>query len=291
MLGFGILGINMFGGVMYRECRPLEQPNPILTDLNGMQCWSFPLDEENERLCGGSLGYQCASVDKGDGAFLGIYNGDGTQHGICKSSYTADADPKFRPEFKIGDEVRNDLEPTFRNNWGHDEGFFPWCYDIEERPNPFKLERPHRQGGYNYGLTRFDDLGKALIVIFQCITMEGWVDVMYMVQDSGGYESAAVYFVCLFLLGSVFLLNVALAVVATAYSTLDAENSSRAVLLIGNKKVGKSSLIAALSRPPTQPQEVGYKYKATDKVAVHRCKFAIQVSKDDPPDKAQQVQF
>ena len=66
--------------------------------------------------------FRCASVDKGDGAFLGIHNGDGTQHGICKSSYTADMDPKFRPEFKIGEAVRNDLEPTFRNNWGHDEG-------------------------------------------------------------------------------------------------------------------------------------------------------------------------
>ena len=30
--------------------------------------------------------FRCASVDKGDGAFLGIYNGDGTQHGICKSA-------------------------------------------------------------------------------------------------------------------------------------------------------------------------------------------------------------
>jgi hypothetical protein len=71
MLLFGILGINMFSGVMYRECRLIDQPNPLLTSLNDVKCWSFPLDpESDERLCGAS--YMCST--------------DGFQHGICKSA-------------------------------------------------------------------------------------------------------------------------------------------------------------------------------------------------------------
>ena len=68
--------------------------------------------------------------------------------------------------------------------------------------------------------------------------MEGWVDVMYMVQDAAGHYAAAVYFVSLFLFGSVFLLNVALAVVASAYSQLWEENSSREVFChLGETKI------------------------------------------------------
>jgi Ion transport protein len=35
--------------------------------------------------------------------------------------------------------------------------------------------------GPNYGITSFDNIGVAMLTVFQCITLEGWTEVMYMV--------------------------------------------------------------------------------------------------------------
>ncbi len=36
--------------------------------------------------------------------------------------------------------------------------------------------------GPNNGITSFDNFGLAMLTVFQCITMEGWTDVMYDVS-------------------------------------------------------------------------------------------------------------
>lgn len=37
--------------------------------------------------------------------------------------------------------------------------------------------------GPNYGITCFDNILFGMLTVFQCITMEGWTDVMYYVSD------------------------------------------------------------------------------------------------------------
>ena len=37
--------------------------------------------------------------------------------------------------------------------------------------------------GPNNGITNFDNFGLAMLTVFQCITMEGWTDVMYDVSE------------------------------------------------------------------------------------------------------------
>jgi hypothetical protein len=36
----------------------------------------------------------------------------------------------------------------------------------------------------NFGITNFDNILSAWLTIFQCISLEGWTDVMYWVQDA-----------------------------------------------------------------------------------------------------------
>lgn len=36
--------------------------------------------------------------------------------------------------------------------------------------------------GPNYGITNFDNIGFAMLTVFQCITMEGWTSTMYWVR-------------------------------------------------------------------------------------------------------------
>ena len=35
--------------------------------------------------------------------------------------------------------------------------------------------------GPNDGITNFDNFGLAMLTVFQCVTLEGWTDVMYWV--------------------------------------------------------------------------------------------------------------
>lgn len=35
--------------------------------------------------------------------------------------------------------------------------------------------------GPNDGITNFDNIGYAMLTVFQCITMEGWTSIMYWV--------------------------------------------------------------------------------------------------------------
>lgn len=65
----------------------------------------------------------------------------------------------------------------------------------------------------NYGITGFDHLGQALISIFQAITLEGWVLMMYNLMDSNLTLMAVIYFCSLVLIGAFFLLNLILAVI------------------------------------------------------------------------------
>lgn len=36
--------------------------------------------------------------------------------------------------------------------------------------------------GPNYGITSFDNIGLAMLTVFQCITMEGWTTILYWVS-------------------------------------------------------------------------------------------------------------
>ena len=36
--------------------------------------------------------------------------------------------------------------------------------------------------GPNYGITSFDNIGFAMLTVFQCITMEGWTQILYWVN-------------------------------------------------------------------------------------------------------------
>lgn len=37
--------------------------------------------------------------------------------------------------------------------------------------------------GPNYGITNFDNFGLAMLTVFQCVTLEGWTDVLYNVKS------------------------------------------------------------------------------------------------------------
>ncbi|XP_011519322.1 voltage-dependent L-type calcium channel subunit alpha-1C isoform X28 [Homo sapiens] len=100
----------------------------------------------------------------------------------------------------------------------------------EDDPSPCALETGHgRQcqngtvckpgwDGPKHGITNFDNFAFAMLTVFQCITMEGWTDVLYWMQDAMGYELPWVYFVSLVIFGSFFVLNLVLGVLSGEFS-------------------------------------------------------------------------
>jgi len=72
--------------------------------------------------------------------------------------------------------------------------------------------------GLNDGITTFDNFGLAMLTVFQCITLEGWTTVMYMINDAEGKETTWMYFVSLVILGSFFVMNLVLGVLSGEFS-------------------------------------------------------------------------
>ncbi|XP_049884603.1 voltage-dependent calcium channel type A subunit alpha-1 isoform X8 [Pectinophora gossypiella] len=72
--------------------------------------------------------------------------------------------------------------------------------------------------GPNRGITSFDNIGFAMLTVFQCITMEGWTAILYWTNDALGSAFNWVYFVPLIVLGSFFMLNLVLGVLSGEFA-------------------------------------------------------------------------
>eukprot|EP00398_MALV-I-01_sp_L67-1_P000315 gene315-275_t len=203
----GILGINFFSGSMYRQCR--ITPEPVWNDV--YNCWGWPACSTDgdpalghlhceERLCGGR--YECLEPL------------------TCGSTNIQEPYDKFKPSF----------------NGSYDMQGFDWCQDtgtwMDTDPE-YKLD------WLNYGLTNFDNFAVAFLVLLQCITMEGWVFMMYLCQDGFSDWFGFVYFVVCIVLGSFFLMNVALAVVWESFNQLHKREQEQQVRIMARKQIAK----------------------------------------------------
>ncbi|XP_042565276.1 probable voltage-dependent N-type calcium channel subunit alpha-1B [Clupea harengus] len=72
--------------------------------------------------------------------------------------------------------------------------------------------------GPSYGITNFDNILFAILTVFQCITMEGWTDILYNANDSSGNTWNWLYFVPLIIIGSFFMLNLVLGVLSGEFA-------------------------------------------------------------------------
>ncbi|XP_011879619.1 PREDICTED: voltage-dependent calcium channel type A subunit alpha-1-like isoform X4 [Vollenhovia emeryi] len=72
--------------------------------------------------------------------------------------------------------------------------------------------------GPNSGITSFDNIGFAMLTVFQCITMEGWTAILYWTNDALGSTYNWIYFIPLIVLGSFFMLNLVLGVLSGEFA-------------------------------------------------------------------------
>uniref|UniRef100_A0A669QCR7 Voltage-dependent N-type calcium channel subunit alpha n=1 Tax=Phasianus colchicus TaxID=9054 RepID=A0A669QCR7_PHACC len=106
----------------------------------------------------------------------------------------------------------------FSNETGEEVGDFP----CGEEPPARQCEsgttcREYWQGP-NYGITNFDNILFAVLTVFQCITMEGWTDILYNTNDAAGNTWNWLYFIPLIIIGSFFMLNLVLGVLSGEFA-------------------------------------------------------------------------
>ncbi|XP_062601574.1 voltage-dependent calcium channel type A subunit alpha-1-like isoform X7 [Saccostrea cucullata] len=124
--------------------------------------------------------------------------------------------------FKLGT-VGNDEE----NIYIGDEANIRPCWDKTQNAagyfDAFKCQENvsecrARWVGPNYGITSFDNIAYAMLTVFQCITMEGWTEVLYYTNDAIGPYINWLYFYPLIILGSFFMLNLVLGVLSGEFA-------------------------------------------------------------------------
>ncbi|KAF5297478.1 hypothetical protein FQR65_LT10014 [Abscondita terminalis] len=135
-------------------------------------------------------------------AIIGLEFYSGALHRTCYSLYDIDVIAKE------GDEAYpcNTDNKTQAEQYGSN-----WCRD----GNSVCLERWQ---GPNNGITSFDNIGLAMLTVFQCITMEGWTAILYWMNDAVGNHFNWMYFVPLIVLGSFFMLNLVLGVLSGEFA-------------------------------------------------------------------------
>ena len=68
-----------------------------------------------------------------------------------------------------------------------------------------------------YGIPGFDSLPQAFLTIFQVLSLESWVNIMYNYSDAGNSVIAMVFFITVVLMGGFFTLNLVLAIIVDAF--------------------------------------------------------------------------
>jgi voltage-gated sodium channel type XI alpha len=70
----------------------------------------------------------------------------------------------------------------------------------------------------DHGITNFDHVLWASLNVFQCITLEGWTEIMYYTQDSSDSIFPCIYFIVMIIFGAFILLNLILAVIVNRFN-------------------------------------------------------------------------
>ncbi|XP_061032983.1 voltage-dependent T-type calcium channel subunit alpha-1G isoform X20 [Eubalaena glacialis] len=212
---FGIVGVQLWAGLLRNRCfLPENFSLPLSVDLE--RYYQTENEDENPFIC---------SQPRENGMRS------------CRSVPTLRGDGAGGPPCGLDYEAYNSSSNTTCVNWNQ---YYTNCSAGEH--NPFK------------GAINFDNIGYAWIAIFQVITLEGWVDIMYFVMDAHSFYNF-IYFILLIIVGSFFMINLCLVVIATQFS----ETKQRESQLMREQRVrflSNASTLASFSEPGSCYEEL-----------------------------------
>ena len=104
------------------------------------------------------------------------------------------------------------------NELGHKGYVCPGVYDSNS-----SLFCSELVGNPEHGYQSFDSFGSTLLVMFQCVTIESWQEVMFAMINAE-YKSSAAYFITLIIVGTYFIVSVFVAAVSGVFLRLRREH-------------------------------------------------------------------
>ncbi|XP_022257393.1 voltage-dependent T-type calcium channel subunit alpha-1G-like isoform X2 [Limulus polyphemus] len=174
---FGIVGVQLWAGLLRQRCF-MEQFPPDIKLPGPVSSYYQRHAAEKDYIC---------SVEKDNG----IHGCDNLPHYQHQGmTCNASAVPQSN----------NTPTNTSCVNWNQ---YYKICRAGDK--NPFR------------GAISFDNIGLAWVAIFLVISLEGWTDIMYYIQDAHSFWDW-IYFVLLIVVGSFFMINLCLVVIATQFS-------------------------------------------------------------------------
>jgi len=128
----------------------------------------------------------------------------------------------------------------------------------------------------NSGVTNFDNILYAFINIFQVMTLEGWTDVLYALQDSLSFQ-VWIYFVVLICIGPYFVIQLFLVVISKKY----AELKEQANISASGKAVTDAIQINTNKVHPEQRPAVDPEFSNAESAANEESQTVESDKKDD----------
>lgn len=175
---FGIVGVQLWAGLLRQRCY-LVLPDDNISIPSPISSYYQGLDAEKDFIC---------STEKDNG----MHRCNGLPPLVLPSGLICNASAQ----------PHSANAPTNVScvNWNQ---YYTNCTAGDK--NPFQ------------GSISFDNIGLAWVAIFLVISLEGWSDIMYYVQDAHSFWDW-IYFVLLIVIGSFFMINLCLVVIATQFS-------------------------------------------------------------------------
>ncbi|CAN8029885.1 unnamed protein product, partial [Ixodes persulcatus] len=175
---FGIVGVQLWAGLLRQRCY-LVLPDDNVSIPSPISSYYQGVDAERDFIC---------STEKDNG----MHRCSGLPPLVLTTGLVCNASAL----------PHSDNVPTNAScvNWNQ---YYSNCTAGDK--NPFQ------------GSISFDNIGLAWVAIFLVISLEGWSDIMYYVQDAHSFWDW-IYFVLLIVIGSFFMINLCLVVIATQFS-------------------------------------------------------------------------
>ncbi|XP_054912536.1 voltage-dependent T-type calcium channel subunit alpha-1I-like [Poeciliopsis prolifica] len=216
---FGIIGVQLWAGLLRNRCYPEE--NFTLTTGIGLPKPYYMADEDDERPFICSL-----PVDNGIMSCSDVPARREGGRACCLDK----EDVVYRQSIGLSPEPLTNNTFSVAGlcvNWNQ---YYTRCHTGSSNPHK--------------GAINFDNIAYAWIVIFQVITLEGWVEIMYYVMDAHSFYNF-IYFILLIIVGSFFMINLCLVVIATQFS----ETKQREHQLMQEQRARCSSSSTLASEP------------------------------------------
>uniref|UniRef100_A0A3B4D4C3 Ion transport domain-containing protein n=1 Tax=Pygocentrus nattereri TaxID=42514 RepID=A0A3B4D4C3_PYGNA len=217
---FGIIGVQLWAGLLRNRCYPEE--NFTLSTGMALPAPYYSPDEEDERP------FICSLPQ--DNGIMSCNDIPARREGGRDCCLDVE-DALHRQALGLAAEplLNASAVPGLCVNWNR---YYTHCRTGHSNPHK--------------GAINFDNIGYAWIVIFQVITLEGWVEIMYYVMDAHSFYNF-IYFILLIIVGSFFMINLCLVVIATQFS----ETKQREHQLMQEQRAAclSSSTLASLAEP------------------------------------------